>query len=608
MSTGQTTLAQRDFSIGVVRGVGPESIDPRALWDHIDGLYEADGGTYGRGGSRAFSDALASPEDHPMNWIFDGYFDAGQRTLCATDDDFLVLDSDDETLLNLGSDGLSLPPPGSALLESLLFIGGGYIYGGSRKTANYTTGTIATTQVAYDSNGQPTNATAAKTVTGSGTSFTANVDPGMLIQIGNERVYVVDSVTDNTHLVLRDPYEGSTGSGKSYTATPFYKITAADPYESGAFYAVCTNRLITAAKNVVKFTEIQKPHKWTLTAGDPPAEIPNEHPLPEGLRVISAGVVGQTALIFTTGGAWTINGLAFDIVDAQGNTNHRVQVLSRELVAFGQLATWQQALLVPCLSGIFLLDGVSNPVRLSRPIDELYQDYVDRPYRVGQPEVYNDHLLLPVLSAAGKVKDLLVAKLDRPTTVAGQPSRPWSRQSGIGVECPAFAVRNGTDGTRKLLGANRPLAQIVDCSEFWRPADAPEEDADGTAPEWVLVTRDYETGNLIPNTVRFVRPRYELVGDGAEITVEYGYGVRSETGPRLGDVEFGGFEFAAGDEDVYYPLACTFGESDGLKPRRCRVNKATRSIRYRLSCSTPRRRLRLRSIENFIRPSRAARR
>lgn len=602
----QGTIAQRDFSFGIVRGVGPESIDPRALHDHINGLYFANGDAYARGCSAAHSDALPDPEDHPMNWIWDGHFDAGRRTICATDDDFLVLDSDDEALLNLGSDGLAVPKP-SAFLESMLFIGGGYIYGGSRKTATYSTGTVALTKATFDDLGNCTNETAAKTVTGTGTAFSANVDAGMLFQRGDERVYVIDSVDSDTQLTLRDPYDGATGTGISYVAHHFYKITTADPYEDGEFYAVAQNRLLTASRNVLKFTEIQQPHKWTLTAGDPSGEIPNEHEFPEGVRISGAGVIGNTVLVLTTGGIWTVDGIAFDIVDSQGDANHRIQILSRELVAFGQTATWQQALIVPCLSGIFLIDGVSAPRRVSRPVDELWQDYMDRIYQPGQPEVFNDHLILPVITAAGTVKDVLTPRLDRPIKVVGQPAFPYSRQSPAKVACPAFTVRVEESGERKLLAAHRTLSQIIDCSLWWLPDTAPLTEPDGSASQWVLVTRDYETGDLTENTVRFVRPRYELDGDDAEIQVEYGFGLRSEDGPKIGFVQFGGFQFGSSEEE-YTGLSCTFGESDGRRPRRCKVNKHTRSIRYRLSCAQGRRRLRLRSIESFVRPSRATRR
>jgi hypothetical protein len=343
------------------------------------------------------------------------------------------------------------------------------------------------------------------------------------------------------------------------------------------------------------------------------AEVPNTHDLPEGVHVTGLGVIGQTVLALTTGGVWTINGIAFDIVDAQGNANHRIEILSRELIAFGQTATWQGALIVPCLSGIFLLDGVSAPRRISRPLDVLWQEYVDNQYRPGQPVVYNDHLVLPVITALSKVKDILTARLDHPTRVAGQPSFPYSRQSNTRIACPAFAVRYvESTGERKLIGAHRNLARLIDCSGWWLPSSAPQTDTDGSAPNWTLVTRDYETGKLTDNTVRTLRPRYELEGTGAEILFEYGFGVRPDSGPRIGEVEIGGFTLGAAEE-VFTPIVAlndtgTFGESNGLEPEHGRVNAHTRSIRYRASCRDQRRHLRLRSLETFIRISEAVRR
>jgi hypothetical protein len=598
----QADIAQQDYSVGIVRGMGPEHIDPRALFDHINGLYEDDGGAYKRGGSIAHSNAIATPASHPMVWVWDGYFDAGRRTVCAAQDDFYALGADDQSLVNLGSDGLIVPKP-SAFLEGMLFIGGGYIYGGSRKTANYSTGTISLT------NGS-------KTVTGSGVTWTTLVDAGMLLQVGNERVYVVESIDSTTQLTLRDAYQGSTGSGVSYTLYPFYKMRTADPYEIGEFYAACANRLLTGSANQVKFSEIQNPGKWTLTAGA--EEVPNAHHIAEGIRVMGLGVIGNTVIVLTTGGIWAINGLPFDIVDNAGNTQHRVEVLSRELVAFGQTATWQQTLIVPCLSGIFLIDGVSSPRRVSRPIDELYRSYVDLAYRPGQGVVYNDHLVLPITNGEAEVKDILVARLDRPVKVSGQTAFPWSRLAGDGVACPAWAVRVRDDtNERILLAANKPLAQVIECSAFWTPDDSSTTDADGEAPEWALVTRDYVTGGMTANTVRTVRPRYELVGDGtAQITAEYGYGVaapsannwdqRNWTADVADDPD--DLYWEDDQDEEYFPLTCSFPESDGLHPDHCRVDVDTRFIRYRFRSSDPCHRLRFRSLEQFIRPSQATRR
>jgi hypothetical protein len=608
----QVQEAQRDFSYGIVRD---QTSDPRALNDHVNGLYEKDGSPFKRGGNKIHSAQIANPSSHPGIWVFDGHFDAGRRTVFAATDDFYVLAADDSALVNLGSDGLALPAP-SAMLESMLFIGGGYIYGGSRKTATYSTGTVTLTK--YDG----TNEAAAKTVTGSGTAFLANVDPGMLFQRGNERLYVVASVDSDTVLTLRDPYEGTGGGGITYTLHHFYKMTAADPYEAGAAYTEAANHLLTHQGKVLKFTVIEndaagkpqiKPHKWTLTVGA--KEIPNEHRF-QG-EITGHGTIAQTVAVLTTLGIWTIDGIAFDIIDSQGNNNHRVQVLSRELISYGQVATWEQALIVPCLSGIFLIDGVSKPRRIVHPIDSIWRTYVNVDYRPGQAAVYENHYLLPVIAGNGDVKDVLVARLDRDIVVSGEPAKPWARWGGEGLACPSFAVRtSNTPDAPLLLGANKPLARVVDNTGCFNPGPGNTLDADGIVPEWVIVTRDYETGNLTENMVRTVEPRYELVGSGATITGEYGFGISEVSLDNWderdwahdSDNEPADLFWEDDEDDTFFALACTFPESDGNDRVACDVNDEARFIRYRFRNANAAERLRFRELVHFIRQSKASRR
>src|SRR5690606_8728454 len=158
----------------------------------------------------------------------------------------------------------------------------------------------------------------------------------------------------------------------------------ADPYVDAPFYAVVANRLVTGSENKVLFSEVNKPHKWTVTIEA--EEIPNEHEVPLGTRILGVAAIQQTALIFTTRGIWTIDGLAFDIVDAAGNPQHRQALLAPDqiLLSPAGIAGYQQAHIVPCTDGIYLIDGISAPRRISHPIDELYRLYVDRSYRIGQ--------------------------------------------------------------------------------------------------------------------------------------------------------------------------------------------------------------------------------
>jgi hypothetical protein len=89
----------------------------------------------------------------------------------------------------------------------MLFIDGGTIYGGSRKAADYTTGTVTVTQ-------------GSKVVTGAGTAWLANVDAGMLLRLGATRIYVVSAVLGDTSLELFEAYEERHGSGPRLHALP----------------------------------------------------------------------------------------------------------------------------------------------------------------------------------------------------------------------------------------------------------------------------------------------------------------------------------------------------------------------------------------------------
>src|SRR5690242_9124529 len=113
MATGQLHQVQEDFGAGMVLGVGLTAMDPRGVLDHENGFYEDDGGAYMRGGSRVHSNQLPSPSTNPMTWVWDGYFDAGRRTVCASPSGFYVLDADDKTPISLGGGGAAVPP-GSA--------------------------------------------------------------------------------------------------------------------------------------------------------------------------------------------------------------------------------------------------------------------------------------------------------------------------------------------------------------------------------------------------------------------------------------------------------------------------------------------------------------
>ena len=599
MPTRQVSFGQEGFEAGVFHDTADYLIPDRGLRDLTDAFVEKDGAAIERGGTEYLSGAAL---DTSLRWVADHYFDVGQRTIFASADNFGVLDADDSTVINLGSDGLTHPATSALIPDEaggpLLFIGGGYIYAGSRKAAPYNTGTISTTQ-------------GSTTVTGAGTTWNTLVDAGMLLQVGNERVYRVASITDTTTLELAEPYEGSTGAGKVYTLHNLYKITTADPYPDADFYGVCVNRLIWAERNLIHAAEQQQPHQLTAPIGG--EDIPLTHALPEGVRITGFGTVGQSLLAFTTQGIWKLDGLAFDIVDTSGANQHTLSRYSGEHILWhaNGIASWEDALVVPCVDGIFLIDGVSEPLRISHPVDEDVMTYVDRIYRCGQAVVYRGHYLLPVYSGSSSARAKMVCRINRPIRIQGQTVHPWSFFERHAKQVVAYAVRVGeTTREPKLIGAVLSSdARLVECNYF-DPGIDHEQDANGDIPTLDLISRAYATGNNTRNMVRNGRTRYELVSDDPGIEFSYAT-TRARAGVLLYDTGLlydDGHQYVTDEEAGGFVAACTGGESDGREPKRCRVNTMTRFVIWRVRNPRASQSCRIRGIDIRVRPSQAVRR
>lgn len=590
----RTYLDQNDFSGGMVRDVSPSLIPDNSVYDLVDALLDEDGNPYRRGGT-----AYKSKEGlgtSGLTWAWDGYLRPGHRTVFANSSDFGALGSDDESVVNLGGEGLSAPRQ-SAVLEELLFIGGAAIYAGSRQSAVYSTGTVKVEQ-------------GSKTVKGTGTTWNTLVDAGMLFHIGAGRVYVVDTINSTTELTLRDAYEGTTGEGKTYSLNPVWTIGGSDPYEAWEFLTVCSNRLVVGSGRSLRFTEINNPHTFTNSLG-----TTNEHSLPEGVQITGLATVGQTVLIFTTQGAWTLDGLALDITDIAGNPQHRLQQLSSDLILAGAvgLAGSGQQIVVPAADGVYLMDGISTPVRISRLVERPYRELIAKGYRPGRAVVFRGHYFLPFLSNSGEVKELFVCRIDRLIRSRSQDSFPWSRFTGDGGEIRAFAVRSVSQKEVILLGAQaREPSRLLSCSAFLEPTSAVKNDADGTTFNFDLITRDFETGNLTENAVRDLVMRYVLVdaaADEPEVKVYWSTGALETGEAKWDEVNWDEFEWG-GDIGASFNSTGRNGPvtDDDRTPRRFRVNKKLRYIRFRFVTSGPCAYFALRELKIAIRPSGATRR
>lgn len=491
-------VGQEDFSMGAVRSVARHLIPSAGVYSLENGLLDADGSVYRRGGSEYLSNAVFGAGG--LRWVWDGYLAGGQRTVFADSNDFGVLAADGVTPVNLGGAGLTAPVRAVAI-GGMLFIPGGTIYAGSRKAADYSAGTVSVTQ-------------GSKVVTGAGTLWAANADAGMLLRIGSGRYYPVASVDSDTQVTLQDVYEGATAAGQAYALTRLG--TASAPYRTASLYATAADRLVTVEGAFVRFSAGRAETAVVGTAGlgrvQPHVFADGDfHELPEGATGLGAEALRDLLVVFSTDGLWTISNMPFDLTDAAGNVQQSMQRTSQEVVLWGAagVASYRGALVVPALDGVYLVDGVSAPVSVSDSITPLLVGHVRAGRKPGGGQVFRNHYFLPVLDAVGFVVDLLVCRLDRPVRSRSQTFFPWSWFRGHGGTVASLTQRVSTSAQPELLAAGQD-GRVLKLTGAFEPTAGRKRDADGTVHRWALESRDFATGNGNVNTVRRVRARYEL--------------------------------------------------------------------------------------------------
>jgi hypothetical protein len=206
---------QDEFGGGIFRS-------PRApqgcVYDCVNGLVDDELAIYRRGGV-SYRTNVDLGGGVQIVGLADGFLPVvGERTAFWTAVGMHALDPvDDSTPVTVPLSGVN-PPEAFAkawgasgqLVFASSSVGRLLVWGGSLK-APYSVGSITFT------NGS-------RTVVGSGTAWLANVDAGMMMI--NPTV-IVDSVTDNTHLTMRYPWGGVTGSGVAYTLQPTWDVNPA---------------------------------------------------------------------------------------------------------------------------------------------------------------------------------------------------------------------------------------------------------------------------------------------------------------------------------------------------------------------------------------------
>lgn len=574
-------LGQDTWGGGIFRG---RNAPADTVYDAIDALINDERELFRRGGSVFKSGSNA---DATLLGLWDGITVGGPRTFFWSTSSPYVLDTNDSSILDLGS---VVPQPFSAGVEigGLVFFRGGLvsnqetevIYAGSRKTATYSTGTIAI-------------ADGSAIVTGTGTSWVANADPGMLLrfQINNGSfVGVVKTVDSNTQLTLVDP-SVLTASGIAYDLLPIVRYELEDTGGTAllpanpttAAHAVAGQRLLRCRDNRMYFSARRDDREFLKFAGiSYPVPVRDAgtdyHELPKAALITGADSLQDTAILFTTGGVWVVANLVFDLFDAAGNVQHQIRQINQDVVLWGEagIVGWAGALIVPAIDDVyvFTLDGA--PVPVSEYVRPLYRSYVEAGYKPGLATVYRAHYTLPILDGSNNLIDTLVCRLDLSDS-RGSRRPGWTRWANH-ARGGAYATRVGAS-TRspKLLGING--LRVTELTQGFSPSATYKADADGTNHAEQIVTRDF----VLPgrrSTVTKVRAEYELIdaaSDNPTTTMEYAVGPEGSSFTAL-TAQRGGIE------------------DDGTGFSRWRVGKRADRVRFRFTTVGPAARAILRRI------------
>lgn len=554
------TLSQDDFSAGMWQAPDVQQIPVNGVYDIVNGLVDADEGViYRRGGSTYKGNAAA----YTMYGIHDVTLAGGQRTIFQTRQSLAAFAADDATITdwNVALPVWDLSARRGAVLGGAFYFPvntpSPYSYGGSRKTANYTTGTVTVTA---DST----------TVTGSGTAWVGNIDAGMILDVAGNGRAVVETVNSNTQLTLTGAWGGTTAAATAYSLVPYSTVSVV----TGTWPDVRT--YLAAAGNRLWVAQGSRVHFSTIAVSYPKFVETDYHEMGDGGEILGLQATRDRLMVFTTAGIFLLSNIALDLTDAVGNPQHRLDHINQDLILWDDngLTSWNNAIIAPCTDDVYLLDGVSAPVSLGGPIRTLYRSYVDAGYLLGLATVYREHYILPIVDeATGVTATTLVCRLS---------GRAWSRMSGFSGLMTGVAVRRATtNGPRRLFGVKG--TRVIDATSWFAPT-AEKNDADGTTHTFSITTRDYTLGTLKGLAKRF-RLWIEGVDAGTDnptVDAAYATGLPGSSFTSLGSVS---------------------AESTGDTPLPAwMVNKGGKRIRFKISSVSPFVSLKVKALDLFVRP------
>lgn len=555
MPDGLAYQDQADFSAGAFPGM--EVIPPNGVEDLVNGVPADDGSVFRRGPS-VYKGSVAGSVSQPWRLLWDGYLAAGPRTLAMRleggAERGFTLDAADSTWIDLGFMSMFGGRYRPVVVGGMLVVGSpatgassvgvaGAFWAGARGLKAPVLGVSMTV-----TNGS-------RTVTGTG--FTASAEPGSILVRQTtvlQRLGVVESVQSATQLTLTRPWRGPTETAALNIGPAWGIAESVDPattmFPGGSarvFVASMYDRLVLARGSRIAFTG----------AGDLMVfENPDDyHELPDGAHVIGMEPLQDQLLVFTTHGLFSLSGLAYDLTDAAGNVQQRLERADADLVLWDNrgVAAWEGAVVVPGISDVYLVvtAGAARPI--TGGMQRLYRSYVKAGYQTGLATVHDGRYVLPILNGDAWV-DTLVCDLR---------SRAWTRWDGHGGQAGAFARRVGDDVRAPRLfaaGAGSDY-RVLDDSAAFDPASSGSE-ADGSSHALKVTFRTVTGPGLISHMWRRFRARLELSGSPT-VTLE-----RAEGRPGQSFTTISSPQVRSDDGESIYSWS---------------FNEQTRAIRFRLT-------------------------
>ena len=490
--SGLSWLTQEDFSGGAYPQ--QERIPDNACEDIVNGLIDDDGSIFRRGGCGLMGTAVASSSQPWIN-LWTGFLGTtGEWVVASHFGDTPVVHqkvyasqpgvSDFTFVFNMLT---SIPQQRPVAYNGMvIFVGPAGFPGAGINVAAW--GGSSTPDVT----GQTVTVTKdSKTATGTGTSWLSTLTPGMILYADfpfGDQVGVVESIESNTSLTLLRPWPSASG-----TQTMAFKqslaVTTAEfalPTSQGPVYATTIfDRLVYARGNRV-----------TFTGGNDPLGVfgLDYHELPSGASVVGMEPLRDQLLVFSTRGVFVISNMAYNLTDAQGNPQQRLDRVAPDVVLWNDLGitAWRGAVIAPCVDDVYLIDSAASMRPITGGMRKLYRSYVRAGYQTGQAAVFDGRYVLPILNGSTWI-DTLVCDLR-----TGAWTR-WDGQAGVvrGLASRISVDASGIGDARSLVavslrGSSPP---VLDVAFAFDPDDA-GYDADGSVPELRVTTRQFTVGTL----------------------------------------------------------------------------------------------------------------